>query len=91
MSAARADFEELRAAYFKVPAGEPSTERLLDAMPRLLRAVNVILDRYGGLYHALDNAQRRGYPIHVATRSTCQEHIEAGDHERDNFGFGADR
>jgi hypothetical protein len=44
--------------------------------------------KYGGLIAVAETAQREGYPIHVATRTTCQQHIVAGDHMRQNFAFG---
>jgi hypothetical protein len=43
---------------------------------------------YGGLIAVAENAKREGYPIHVATRETCQQHIVAGDHMRNGFAFG---
>jgi hypothetical protein len=45
-------------------------------------------DDYGGLIAVAENAKRDGYPIHVATRVTCQEHIVAGDDQREDFSFG---
>jgi hypothetical protein len=43
---------------------------------------------YGGLIAVAENAKREGFPIHVATRTTCQQHIVAGDHMRNAFAFG---
>lgn len=46
------------------------------------------LPDYSGLISVAETAKRDGYPIHVATRTTCQQHIVAGDHIRPAFAFG---
>jgi hypothetical protein len=43
---------------------------------------------YGGLITVARNAQEQGYPIHIATRTTCAEHLEKGDDKRADFAFG---
>lgn len=39
--------DDLRAAYFAVPAGQPSTEQVADAMPRLIEVVGSLLQQTG--------------------------------------------
>jgi hypothetical protein len=37
------------------------------------------LEKYSGIINVIDNAKGLGVTLHVATRATCAEHIEAGD------------
>ena len=72
----------LARAYQAVPAGEPSTERVIEKLPALYAAVDAVLadtSRIEGLLSTVDTAERDGLTVHVATRATCAEHIAAGD------------
>ena len=80
---------ELSDAYFQVPAGTPEHWQLLEAMPRLFRAIEGVLEAYGGFVGVVDYARENSYPIHVATRTTCAEHIEQGDDQQDDSAFGS--
>ena len=77
--------EHLRAlhdAYYAIPAGTPTAEQVLDRLPALYAAIEAVLEdanRIGGLIATVDDAEKQGLTIHVATRPTCAEHIEAGD------------
>ncbi len=44
-------------------------------------------DRYSGLISVARNANERGYPIHVATRGNCAEHLAEGDDKKTEFAF----
>jgi hypothetical protein len=78
-------FEALRMlsdAYYAIPAGQPTTEQAMERLPDLYSAIQRVLDdseRIAGLLATVDRAERDGLTIHVATRRTCAEHIEAGD------------
>jgi hypothetical protein len=42
---------------------------------------------YSGLIATARAAKEQGYPIHVATRTTCAEHIAEGDDKKADFAF----
>ncbi len=44
--------------------------------------------RYEWLIVTARAAYEQGYPIHVATRTTCAEHIAEGDDQKAEFAFG---
>lgn len=46
------------------------------------------LERVGGLEQVLETAQSEGWPVHVATRSSCADHLEHGDDQKSGFAFG---
>jgi hypothetical protein len=43
---------------------------------------------YGGCIAVIEQAKEQGWPIHVATRTTCAEHLEKGDDKAGEFAFG---
>ena len=70
--------ERLHDAYYAIPAGEPTVEQVMEALPALYDAVQGVLDgaaRIGGLLAVVDSAERQGTTIHVATRATCRDHL----------------
>lgn len=46
------------------------------------------LPKYSGLIYYARRAEEQGWSLHVATRSTCAEHIAAGDDKATEFPFG---
>jgi hypothetical protein len=42
---------------------------------------------YSGAISVLRHAQEQGFPIHVATRSTCAEHIAEGDDKAESWAL----
>jgi len=88
--------EALRAlhdAYYAIPTGEPTTEQVMEKLPDLYSAIQRVLDdseRIAGLLATVDRAERHGLTIHVATRRTCAEHIEAGDDKDHRAGRPTD-
>jgi len=44
--------------------------------------------RYDDLIRMLQTAYEKGYSIHVATRTTCVEHLKHGDDKATEFAFG---
>ena len=76
------NLRSLHDAYYAIPAGEPTPEQVLDRLPALYAAIDAVLEdanRISGLIAIVDSAEKQGLTIHVATRPTCAEHIEAGD------------
>ena len=72
----------LAAAYQAVPAGEPSTEQVIEKLPALYESIQAVLDdtgRIAGLLSVVDSAESNGTTVHVATGPTCAEHIAAAD------------
>jgi hypothetical protein len=86
----RTPIDELRAAYKCIPAGTPSDDRVLVELPRLYAAIEGVLNekvQYAGAISVLQHAEEQGFPIHVATRSTCAEHIEEGDDRAESWAL----
>ncbi len=82
--------QALSAAYYAIPAGEPSTDQVIERLPDLYRAVEGVLaagETISGLLGTVSAARESGYPIHAATRTTCAEHIAEGDDQKTKFAF----
>jgi hypothetical protein len=89
MSEHRHDIDPRTEAGRKLLAELPYTrDRWLADILAIEREATSPTADYGGLVAVAENAKREGFPIHVATRTTCQQHIVAGDHMRNAFAFG---
>jgi hypothetical protein len=76
--------DELRSAYFAVPAGSPTDEQITGAMPRLLAAVEQVLrinDRICDICGADHHAEDPREVIHDDIAAVLRE-LELGDHAR---------
>ena len=76
--------DELRNAYFAVPAGQPSTERIASAMPRLLQAAEQLLRLHGRICDvcgADHHDQDQRDVIHDDIAAILRE-LDLGDHAR---------
>ena len=68
----------LHNAYYAIPAGEPTTEQVMEKLPALYAAVEVVLSaasRIGGLLASVASAEAQHATIHVATEATCEGHL----------------
>lgn len=80
--AAPTPLRALHDAYYAVPAGEPTAEQIMENLPDLYAAIERVLEdagRISGMLATVDEAERNGLTVHLATRRTCREHIKAGD------------
>jgi hypothetical protein len=60
---------------------------ILNGVEEAWDAMNSIEREYPGVIAVLRHAEEQGFPIHVATRSTCAEHIEEGDDKAESWAL----
>jgi hypothetical protein len=71
---------QLHTAYYAIPAGDPSTEMVMEKLPDLYAAIQAVLEEsatISGLLATVEDAKGRGVIIHIATEATCAEHLAA--------------
>jgi hypothetical protein len=77
----------LHEAYYSIPAGEPTTEQVMERLPALYEAVQAVLDqsaKISGLLFVVTDAMSRKVTVHVATEATCSDHLAAAESAQTN-------
>jgi hypothetical protein len=74
--------DDLRAAYFDVPAGQPSAEQLTEAMPRLLTAVAEVLQESGRVCPVCTEYHRSESDVEHEDFAAILNGLGLGDHAR---------
>ena len=76
--------DDLRAAYYGIPTGEPTSEQVADAMPRLVEAVGVLLRQTGRVCDVCGDDHSRQTSEDVAHEdfAAILRALNLGDHAR---------
>jgi hypothetical protein len=76
-----AEYDSLQLGYYESKAAIEDFPRRKAAARKAIEdeVERAALEKYSGIINVIDNAKGLGVTLHVATRATCAEHIEAGD------------